>query len=116
MKSCRIINIKIQRVGGLANARAIHDICAKAGMPVWAGTMPELGIGAAQTLHMATLPNFAYPTDVESSARWFLDDVIEPLITVQGGKISIPAGTGNCYEPSERTIGRFRVAERVFTP
>jgi O-succinylbenzoate synthase len=116
MKSCRIINIKIQRVGGLSNARAIHDICAKAGIPVWAGTMPELGIGAAQTLHMATLPNFAYPTDVESSARWFLDDVIEPLITVQEGKIHIPPGTGNCYEPSGRTIGRFRVAERVFTP
>jgi len=78
--------------------------------------MPELGIGAAQTLHLATLPGFAYPTDVESSARWFLDDVIEPLITVCGGKISIPAGAGNCYEPSVRAIDRFRVAERVFVP
>jgi O-succinylbenzoate synthase len=116
LKSCRIVNIKIQRVGGLANAKAMHDLCASAGMPVWAGTMPELGIGGAQTLHMATLPNFAYPTDVESSARWFLDDVIEPLITVREGKISIPAGTGNCYEPAERTIGRFRIAERVFEP
>jgi O-succinylbenzoate synthase len=116
MKSCRIVNIKIQRVGGLANAKAVHDVCAGAGMPVWAGTMPELGIGSAQTLHLATLPNFAYPTDVQSSSRWFLDDVIEPLIMVREGRIAIPAGTGNCYEPAERTIGRFRIAERVFEP
>ncbi|HTO94704.1 MAG TPA: enolase C-terminal domain-like protein, partial [Bacteroidota bacterium] len=116
MKSCRLVNIKIQRVGGLAQAKAMHDICAAAGMSVWAGTMPELGIGGAQTLHMATLPNFAYPTDVESSSRWFLDDLIEPLITVRGGTITIPAGTGNCYEPVRAVIDRFRVAERVFTP
>jgi O-succinylbenzoate synthase len=85
-------------------------------MPVWAGTMPELGIGGAQTLHLATLPNFAFPTDVESSARWFIDDVIEPLITVREGMITIPVGTGNCYEPAEAAIMRFRVDERVFEP
>ncbi len=114
MKSCRIVDIKIQRVGGLANAIAVHDLCASVGMSVSAGTMPELGIGGAQTLHLATLPNFAYPTDVESSARWFIDDVIAPLITVREGMITIPAGIGNCYEPAESAIGRFRVAERVF--
>ncbi len=116
LKSCRIVNIKIQRAGGLAGARAMHDLCAKAGMPVWAGTMPELGIGAAQTLHLATLPNFAYPTDVGSSSRWFLDDIVEPLITVREGRISIPPGTGNCFQPSQGTIERYRIAERVFEP
>ena len=116
MKSCRIVNVKIQRVGGLSGAKAMHDLCASAGIPVWAGTMPELGIGAAQTLHLATLPNFAYPTDVGSSARWFIDDVIEPVITVRDGKICIPPGAGNCFEPAERTIERFRVDERVFKP
>jgi O-succinylbenzoate synthase len=116
MKSCRVVNIKIQRVGGLANAIALHDVCASAGMSVWAGTMPELGIGGAQTLHLATLPNFAYPTDVESSARWFIDDVITPHITVRGGMIAIPAGAGNCYEPAEAAIRRYRIAERVFEP
>jgi len=116
MNSCRLVNIKIQRVGGLANAIAVHDLCASVGMPVWAGTMPELGIGGAQTLHLATLPNFAFPTDVESSARWFIDDIIEPLITVREGMIKIPVGTGNCYEPAEAAIRRFRVDERVFEP
>ena len=116
MKSCRLVNIKIQRVGGLANAIAVHDLCASVGMSVWAGTMPELGIGGAQTLHLATLPNFSYPTDVASSARWFIDDVVEPPITVREGMITIPAGTGNCYQPAEAAIGRFRIAERVFKP
>ncbi|HTY59815.1 MAG TPA: o-succinylbenzoate synthase [Bacteroidota bacterium] len=115
LKSCRIVNIKIQRVGGLSAARAMHDMCARGGIPVWAGTMPELGVGRAQALHLATLPNFAYPTDVGSSARWFLDDIIEPLITVHDGKISIPGGTGICFALAQSTIERFRIAERVFT-
>lgn len=114
LKSCRIVNIKIQRVGGLANAMAVHDCCATAGIPVWAGTMPELGIGGVQTLHLATLPNFRFPTDVESSARWFVDDIVEPLITVSNGRIAIPAGIGNCFALSARAMERYRVAERVF--
>jgi o-succinylbenzoate synthase len=114
LKSCRIVNIKIQRVGGLANAVAVHDCCAAAGIPVWAGTMPELGIGGVQTLHLATLPNFRFPTDVESSARWFVDDIVEPLITVRDGRITIPAGTGNCFALSARAMERYRIAERVF--
>src|SRR3990167_10800080 len=70
--SCRIVNIKIQRVGGLKHAKEMHDLCSQAGIPVWGGTMPELGIGGAQTLHLSTLPNFHFPTDVESSKRWFV--------------------------------------------
>jgi len=112
--SCRVMNIKIQRVGGLTNAKAIHDLCEASGIPVWAGTMPELGIGAAQTLHLATLPNFAYPTDVESSRRWFVDDIVDPLLEVEEGMITLPAGAGNGYALSERAITRFRVAEQVF--
>ena len=114
MKSCRIVNIKVQRVGGLANAKAVHDLCAASGIPVWAGTMPELGIGAAQTLHCATLPGFVFPTDVESSLRWFADDIIEPLITVRNGIITIPPGSGNCFALSARIVERYRVTERIF--
>jgi O-succinylbenzoate synthase len=87
LKSCQIVNIKIQRVGGLLNAKRMHDVCANAGIPVWGGTMPELGIGGAQTLHLATLDNFKYPTDVESSKRWFVNDIVDPLIEVQNGEI-----------------------------
>ncbi len=114
LKSCRIVNIKIQRVGGLYNGRAIHDLCREAGIPVWGGTMPELGIGGAQTLHLATLPNFIYPTDVEASRRWFQDDIIDPLIEVKDGTIEIPNGSGNCYRLNRKNIGTYRRREEVF--
>lgn len=112
--SCRIVNIKIQRVGGLTNAKAVHDLCHAAGIPVWAGTMPELGIGSVQTLHCATLPGFTFPTDVESTQRWFVQDIIEPPIIVQDGLITLPHGSGNCYALSARAVDRYRVAEQVF--
>jgi O-succinylbenzoate synthase len=114
LESCRIINIKIQRVGGLTNAKAVHDLCRAAGIPVWAGTMPELGIGSVQTLHCATLAGFTFPTDVESTKRWFVEDIIEPPIIVEQGVITLPQGSGNCYALSTRALERHRVAEQVF--
>ena len=115
-KCCRAVNIAIQRVGGLAAARAMHDVCSAAGIPVQAGSMPELGVGAAQTLHMATLPGFAYPADVASSARWFEGDIVEPPIDVKNGVVALPTGPGNGYELSEESMARYRIAERVFKP
>jgi O-succinylbenzoate synthase len=114
LRSCRIVNIKIQRVGGLHHGRTIHDLCREAGIPVWGGTMPELGIGAAQTLHLATLPNFAFPTDVEASRRWFQHDIIDPLIEVKNGMIEIPNGFGNCYGLDRKNIDTYRRREEVF--
>jgi O-succinylbenzoate synthase len=114
LKSCKIVNIKIQRVGGLLNAKRMHDLCAQAGIPVWGGTMPELGIGGAQTLHLATLPNFKYPTDVEASKRWFVDDIIDPLIEVQDGIITLPDGNGNGYLLNTRVMDRYKVREQRF--
>jgi len=112
--SCKIVNIKIQRVGGLAGALEIHRICARAGIPVWGGTMPELGIGGGQTLHLCTLPNFLYPTDVEASRRWFIEDIIEPLIEVERGEIAIPPGAGTGYRLNREAVNRYRVREGVF--
>ncbi|MBM4162012.1 MAG: o-succinylbenzoate synthase [Ignavibacteria bacterium] len=114
MRSCSIINIKIQRVGGLKNAVEMHDICRAAGVPVWAGTMPELGIGSAQSVHLATLENFGFPTDVESSLRWFVDDVIYPFIEVRNGVIEIPEGVGNCYRVDGRKMQKYKVREESF--
>jgi o-succinylbenzoate synthase len=114
MKSCKIVNIKIQRVGGLQHAKAMHDLCADAGIPVWAGTMPELGIGGIQTAHLAMLPNFLYPTDVESSQRWFTGDIIRPLIEVRSGMIEIAEGLGNCHLVDAAAMQPFKVQEMVF--
>jgi len=114
LKSCKIVNIKIQRVGGLLNAKRMHDVCAQAGIPVWGGTMPELGIGGAQTLHLATLDNFKYPTDVESSKRWFVDDIIDPLIEVHNGVITLPDRNGNGYSLNAQAVERYKVREQCF--
>ncbi|MDP2884430.1 MAG: o-succinylbenzoate synthase [Ignavibacteria bacterium] len=114
LKACKIINIKIQRVGGLQNAKKMHDLCAEHGIPVWGGTMPELGIGGAQTVHLATLSNFLFPTDVESSRRWFVDDIIDPLLEVQNGLITLPEGIGNSYNVDSRKVQQYKVREESF--
>ncbi|MBI1789707.1 MAG: o-succinylbenzoate synthase [Acidobacteria bacterium] len=82
--SASIVNIKIQRVGGIRNAKRMHDRAQQAGLRCWVGTMPELGVASAEAIHLATLPNFVYPTDVESSSRWYSGDIVEPAIAIDG--------------------------------
>jgi O-succinylbenzoate synthase len=106
----RILNIKVQRMGGLWPARRAHDLAQAAGIPCWLGTMPELGIGAAQGLHLATLPNFTLPSDVEASERWFVDDIIDPQISItQDGLICLSDDAGMGYRVSEEKITRYRI-------
>lgn len=115
LHACRIVNIKIQRVGGLMNAKAIHDLCLQHDIPVWAGTMPELGIGGVQTLHLATLENFRYPTDVESSARWFTEDIIDPPLAVSHGLLGIAGGPGNGHHIQKDVLRRWTVQAVSFS-
>jgi O-succinylbenzoate synthase len=80
--AARIINIKVQRVGGLGEAQLMLAAARAAGLECWVGTMPELGVASAQGLHFATLDGLTYPTDIEASNRWFVDDVIVPAIEI----------------------------------
>jgi o-succinylbenzoate synthase len=82
LKAARIINIKIQRIGGVHMARRMHDRAMQAGLKCWVGTMPELGVASAEAVQLATMPNFVYPTDVEASSRWYVDDLIDPPIEI----------------------------------
>jgi O-succinylbenzoate synthase len=82
LQAAQIINIKIQRVGGIHVAKRMHDRAMQADLKCWVGTMPELGIASSEAIHLGTLPNFSYPTDVESSSRWYTDDLIEPAIEI----------------------------------
>ena len=88
--ACRIVNLKIQRVGGLLQAKRMYDRCTQRGIPTWMGTMPELGIGALHALYLGMSPDCKYPTDVEASSRWFVEDIIDPPIEVRDGSIEIP--------------------------
>ena len=97
--SCRIVNLKIQRVGGFTESLRIIDVCVRNRMPMWMGTMPELGIGSAQALALAAHPAFVLPTDVEPSDRWFEDDVLKPVLQLcADGTLNCPAGPGWGFE------------------
>jgi o-succinylbenzoate synthase len=107
--SMKIANIKIQRVGGFANALSIYEICRASGIPVWVGTMPELGIGQAQGMALSTLDHCAYPTDVEASLRWFRDDIIRPVLEVKDGCLYPPSTPGLGFEIDEEKLKRYAV-------
>ncbi|MCP8967583.1 o-succinylbenzoate synthase [Ectobacillus ponti] len=92
--SCRIINIKAGRVGGLTEAVRIHDYCREHGVPVWCGGMVEMGISRVQNVALAALPNFSIPGDISASSRHWQRDIIVPEVTLQNGKVRVPAGAG----------------------
>jgi O-succinylbenzoate synthase len=80
--ACRIINIKLGRVGGFAEARRVHDVAQSAGVPVWCGGMLESGVGRAHNIALSTLPNFVLPGDVSASRRYWQRDIIQPPVEV----------------------------------
>jgi O-succinylbenzoate synthase len=80
--ACRIINIKLGRVGGFSEARRVHDVCQARGIPAWCGGMLESGIGRVHNIAISTLPNFSLPGDVSASKRYWKQDIIEPEVTV----------------------------------
>jgi len=89
--SGRIINIKPGRVGGFTAAKAIHDVCQKAGVPVWCGGMLESGIGRAYNVALASLPNFSLPGDLSPSARYWARDIVTPEWTMDDeGMVRVP--------------------------
>ncbi len=93
--SCRIINIKQGRVGGILNAKVIQDYCRNNGIKVWSGGMLETGIGRAFNIHLQTLPGFLLPGDTSETSRYFQEDIVEPPVTLQtDGFIDIPEGDG----------------------
>ncbi|HEX9425105.1 MAG TPA: o-succinylbenzoate synthase [Pyrinomonadaceae bacterium] len=113
--AARIINIKVQRVGGLSEARLMLKRARAAGLECWVGTMPELGVASAQGLHLATLDGFTYPTDIEASARWYVDDVINPFIEIDArGYIQPVAGPGTGYCVAREKVELYAVAVEEF--
>jgi O-succinylbenzoate synthase len=114
--AAKIVNLKVQRVGGLGPARAIHDLCYQNGVACWVGAMPELGIGQAHGIHLATLPNCKYPSDVEPSSRWFVDDYTIPLLELASpGIIEVPTRPGLGYHVDPIKVRRYQVRQQEFS-
>jgi O-succinylbenzoate synthase len=108
--ACKIINIKLGRVGGFTVARRIHDLCQANGIPVWCGGMLEAGIGRAHNIALSALPNFTLPGDVTASKRYWEEDIIDPEVEVSPqGTIRVPTGPGIGYEPRLERIERLTV-------
>ncbi|MFO7767421.1 MAG: o-succinylbenzoate synthase [bacterium] len=92
LEAGRIVNIKPGRVGGLTPSVNIHDICRRAGVPVWCGGMLESGVGRGYNVALASLPGFTIPGDVSPSRRYWERDIVEPEWTMEEGTIAVPSG------------------------
>ena len=95
MDACRVVNIKVGRVGGLSQALAIHDLCQERGIPVWCGGMLETGVGRAANLALASLPNFKLPGDISATDRYYAQDITEQRFTLNADStIHVPDAPG----------------------
>ncbi len=105
--SCKIINLKIGRVGGLTEAKRIHDYCKENGISLWCGGMLEAGVGRAHNIALATLPQFTLPGDTSSSSRYWEKDIIEPEVVAENGVIHVPEKPGIGYRLDEEAMDSY---------
>ncbi|PYS48404.1 MAG: o-succinylbenzoate synthase [Acidobacteria bacterium] len=112
--ACRIINIKLGRVGGHSEAKRVEQICLERNIPVWCGGMLESGIGRAHNIAMATLEGFTLPGDVSASVRYWEEDIIDPPVTVtQRGTIIAPDAPGLGFEIKSERIDSLTVRKEI---
>ncbi|MCG5103151.1 o-succinylbenzoate synthase [Oceanobacillus alkalisoli] len=112
--STKVINVKIGRVGGLTEAKRIHDYCAEKGIPVWCGGMLESGIGRAHNIALTSLANFTLPGDTSGSDRYWEKDIIFPEVIADDGYIMVPKKSGIGYEIDQETIEAFTVNKKHY--
>jgi O-succinylbenzoate synthase len=114
MESCRIINIKVGRVGGFSEAIAVHNAAEERGIPVWCGGMLETGIGRSHNIALSSLSNFSLPGDVSASSRYWTEDIIEPPVTVSAkGEITVPTTIGRGFEVQRDRIESLTVRRQT---
>jgi O-succinylbenzoate synthase len=115
LNACRIVNIKVSRVGGLVESLKIHDFCRSRGVPVWCGGMHEFGLGRAANLAIAALPGFELPGDTSGSDKYWKQDIIDPPIVVTDGLATVPTrpGLGVNLVESRLSEGRSQFAALV---
>jgi len=114
--SCRYVNIKVGRVGGLYNALKVHDLCRDAGIRCWVGGMLESSIGQGISIELATLDNIKYPSDIFPSSKFYTDDLGYPDIKLQDkGKIDVSKVPGIPYEPKKQMLAKVTVERAIIS-
>ncbi|RAV20083.1 o-succinylbenzoate synthase [Paenibacillus contaminans] len=112
--SCRIINIKTGRVGGLTEAIKLHNLCAERQIPVWCGGMLESGIGRAHNIALSALSNFTLPGDTAASSNYWEEDIVDPMVTMRDGQISVPDGPGIGYGINLERLAKYTLYREQF--
>jgi o-succinylbenzoate synthase len=115
LRACKVINLKLGRVGGHSEARRVHDVCRQRGIPVWCGGMLESGIGRVHNIAMSTLPGFVLPGDLSASKRYWDEDIIEPEVEVtRRGTIRVPQSAGLGYAIRRDLIAKLTVQTAIW--
>ncbi|WP_062514466.1 o-succinylbenzoate synthase [Halobacillus sp. KGW1] len=115
LDSCRIVNLKVGRVGGLTETLAIHDLCMEKNIPMWCGGMLETGIGRAHNIAITSLEGFTYPGDTAPSSHYWERDIISPAVEMKDGIIHVPDRPGIGYEPDGDYIETITLYKERFT-
>jgi len=112
--SCKIINIKVGRVGGFSEAIAVHNVAQENNIPVWCGGMLETGIGRSHNIALSSLKNFTLPGDVSASKRYWKEDIIEPAVEVSSeGMITVPQSVGRGFKIKTDLIEKLTVRKQT---
>ncbi|WLR50319.1 o-succinylbenzoate synthase [Bacillus tianshenii] len=111
---CKVVNLKIGRVGGITAAKRIHDLCKEHNIPVWCGGLLESGIGRAHNVAISTLDNFVYPGDLSASSRYWEQDIVKPEWTVQNGTMQVPDQHGIGVIVDRGFLERLTVRKETF--
>jgi len=113
--SMKTINIKVARVGGLTEARKIHDLCQAHGIPVWCGGMLDTGVGRGHNIAIASLPNYQFPGDIPASDRYYEHDFMSPSVTIdKNAMIEVSNKPGIGFEPVEKLLEGFTFEKKEF--
>jgi O-succinylbenzoate synthase len=114
-KACRVINMKVARVGGLTSALEIHNMALAAGVKMWCGGMLETGVGRAANVHLATLPNFVLPGDISASSRYYAEDIAEPpfVLNPEDSTLTVPTGPGIGVEVQPDRVAKYRLRHQI---
>lgn len=112
--STKVINVKIGRVGGLTEAKKIHDYCMEKEIPVWCGGMLESGIGRAHNIALTSLANFTLPGDTSGSDRYWEKDIITPEVVATDGYIQVPQTPGIGYNIDREAVENYTISKKHY--